>query len=149
MEHPLADYPVVIELPVVWGEMDAFGHVNNVVYFRWFESVRIEALRRLGTLAMKDETGIGPILASLACRFRIPLQYPDRVLAGVRITDMGEDRFTMHHRVFSTTHQKVAAEGDGVIVMFDYRTNRKTPVPPDLRRRIRELGDQRDGDGID
>lgn len=139
MEHPLTGYPVIIELPVVWGEMDAFGHVNNVVYFRWFESVRLEALRMLGTLAMKDETGIGPILASISCRYRIPLYYPDRVLAGVRITGLGEDRFTMHHRIFSTTHQKVAAEGDGLIVMFDYRKNKKAPVPLDLQKRIRDI----------
>jgi acyl-CoA thioester hydrolase len=139
MEHPLSGYPVVIEIPVVWGEMDAFEHVNNVVYFRWFENVRLEYLLRLGALAMKKETGIGPILASISCKFKIPLQYPDKVLAGVRITDIGQDRYTMHHAVFSSSHQRIAAEGDGVIVMFNYRENKKVPVSDELRRRILDL----------
>ena len=47
MDEPLAGYPVVIELPVVWGEMDSYRHVNNVVYFRYFKSARLEYFRRL------------------------------------------------------------------------------------------------------
>ncbi|MBN2439298.1 MAG: acyl-CoA thioesterase [Deltaproteobacteria bacterium] len=139
MENPLTGYPVVIEIPVAWGDMDSFQHVNNVVYFRWFESARVEYLYRLGTIGMKNETGVGPILASLSCKFKMPLRYPDRVLAGVRVTNIREDRFTMDHMVFSTKHQKAAAQGDGVIVMFDYRSNRKVTVSDELSRRIMTL----------
>ena len=139
MGHPMIGYPVVMEIPVVWGDMDSFQHVNNVVYLRWFESVRLEYLQRLGTLDGKVKTGIGPILASISCKYRIPLQYPDTVLVGVKTTNIGEDRFTMHHAVYSNGRNKIAAEGDGVIVMFDYLENRKVAVSDDLRKRISDL----------
>jgi len=139
MGHPMIGYPVVMEIPVVWGDMDSFQHVNNVVYLRWFESVRLEYLQRLGTLDEKVKTGIGPILASISCKYRIPLQYSDTVLVGVKTTNIGEDRFTMHHAVYSNGRNKIAAEGDGVIVMFDYLENRKVAVSDDLRKRISDL----------
>jgi len=136
MGHPMIGYPVVMEIPVVWGDMDSFQHVNNVVYLRWFESVRLEYLQRLGTLDGKVKTGIGPIPVS---KYRIPLQYSDTVLVGVKTTNIGEDRFTMHHAVCSNGRNKIAAEGDGVIVMFDYLENRKVAVSDDLRKRISDL----------
>src|SRR5207249_9943055 len=85
----LAGFPVVIELPVVWGEMDSYRHVNNVVYFRYFESARLEYFRQLGWLEYENETGIGPILAATQARFRKPLTYPDTVSVTARIADLG------------------------------------------------------------
>jgi len=139
MKNPLDDFPVVIEVPVAWGEMDAFQHLNNIFYFRYFESARIAYFYKLDLMDLMVRTGIGPILASTSCRFKVPLQYPDRVLVGARVTGMGEDRFTMEHAVFSTTHQRVAAEGEGLIVAFNYRENKKVPVPEELKKRIGTL----------
>jgi len=78
MENLMDGYPVVIEVPVAWGEMDAFGHVNNIVYFRYFESARLAYFYKLDLIDMMTKTGIGPILASTSCRFKIPLTYPDK-----------------------------------------------------------------------
>lgn len=139
MENPFDGYPVVIETPMAWGEMDAFQHLNNVVYFRYFESARIAYFERLDMMDMMSNTGIGPILASTSCRFRLPLVYPDKLLLGAKVTNIGEDRFMMSHRVFSTKHQKVAADGDALVVTFDYRKNKKAPVPDELRKRILDL----------
>ncbi len=139
MEELLAGYPVVIQLPVAWGDMDAMQHVNNTVYFRYFESGRIAYFERLELMDRMKETGVGPILASASCRFKFPLTYPDTISVGVRVTDMGEDRFTMAFRVVSHRHQRVAAEGDGLIVTYDYRAGRKTPVPQEVQARIQAL----------
>lgn len=139
----LRGFPVIIEIPVAWGEMDAFQHVNNIVYFRYFESVRIAYFDRLAYFDATAQTGLGPILASITCRFRFPLTYPDVVWAGAKITELGQDRFTMRHIVVSQRHGRVAAEGDGVIVSFNYRAQRKATLPDDLRRRIEAL-EQRD-----
>lgn len=136
MKDVLKDYPVVIEIPVAWGEMDSFNHVNNVVYFRYFESARIAYLDKIDGFEYMRNNGIGPILATTHCRFRVPLTYPDVVSSAVRVTEVGEDRFKMKHIVFSHRHSKVAAEGEGVLVTFDYRSNKKTPVPEELRQRI-------------
>ena len=135
----LEGYPVVIEVPVAWGEMDSLRHVNNIVYFHYFESARTAYFERVGFWAHMDETGTGPILASTQCRFRLPLTYPDTVSVGARVSEVGDDRFVMRYAVVSHREAKVAAEGDGLIVSYDYRALRKAPLPEEIRERIRAL----------
>ncbi len=132
----LKDYSVVFEIPIAWGEMDSFQHVNNVAYFRYFEGARIQYSVTLGLHKYKDETGIGPILGSTSCKYRLPLTYPDTVSVGAKITEIAEDRFTMKYLVVSHKYQKIAAEGDGVVVMYDYREGKKTAIPEKIRKRI-------------
>ena len=140
MSDPLlACFPVVIEQAVAWGEMDAYQHVNNVVYFRYFENSRLEYFRRLNWLAMQNDTGVGPILASTQARFRKPLTYPDDILIAARISEVGVDRLTMEHRILSRRLGAVATEGEGIIVTFDYARAVKAPVPDELRQRIAAL----------
>ncbi len=134
-----ADFPVIVKTPVAWGEMDAFGHINNIVYFRYFESARIAYFERLEMPEFIGRNPIGPILAETACRFRAPLSYPDTVSIGARVASVGEDRFVMSYAVFSHKLERLAAEGEGVLVCFDYMQNRKALVPPALRRRIEEI----------
>lgn len=135
----LDDYPVVIELPVVWGDMDAFEHINNVVYFRYFESARIAYAEQIGLLTHLEKTGIGPILAQTECRYRMPLTYPDTISVGASVSEMSEDRFTMLYAVASHKTRKVVAEGNGRIVCFDYRNNCKAPLPQEIRDRIERI----------
>lgn len=135
----LAGLPVVVELPVVWGEMDAYRHVNNVVYFRYFESARLEYFRRLDWFEYEQQTGIGPILAATSARYRKPLTYPDTIWVGARIPTIDADRFTMEYRLVSKKLAAVAAEGTGTIVTYHYAQGTKVPVPDELRRRITEL----------
>jgi acyl-CoA thioester hydrolase len=139
MSDPLDSFPVVITFPIAWGEMDAFQHVNNSVYFRYFESARIAYFERLEFMEHMQVTGVGPILASTQCRFRIPLTYPDTVRVGTKIAEIAEDRFVMRYVVMSERLQKLAAEGEGVIVSFNYRENRKAPLPEIIRQRIAAL----------
>lgn len=135
----LDDYPVTVAIPVAWGEMDAFQHVNNVAYFRYFETARIAYFKALGLLETMKADGIGPILAETRCRYRIPLTYPDTVTVGARVSALGADRFLMDYRAVSANHGKIAAEGDGALVSFDFAAGRKVPMPGDLVGRIRSL----------
>lgn len=135
----LAGFPVVVELPVQWGEMDAYGHVNNTVFFRYFETARIAYLDRCGFLESYDDQRVGAILHSTQCRFRRPLHYPDTVLVGARGEDVREDRFTMIYRVVSLAQHVVVAEGNGVVVSFDYQRRTKVPLPPEVRDGIAAL----------
>ncbi len=138
--HPdLAGFPVVVELPVLWGEMDAFRHVNNVVYFRYFESARIVYFEKIRSLETMNTTGIGPILASARCDFKRPLTYPDKIFVGTRVSEMGADRFVMQFRIVSQKMQKTVAEGDGLIVSYNYREGHKAPTPAEVRQRIEAL----------
>jgi acyl-CoA thioester hydrolase len=139
MSVQLADYPVVIDLPVVWGEMDAYGHVNNIIYFRYFETARMAYFEKLQYPDFLNRNPVGPILASTSCRFRAALAFPDRVSIGARVARVDEDRFVMFYAVYSHRLQKIAAEGEGTIVCFDYHENRKAPLPDELRKKIAEL----------
>src|SRR5512145_2313583 len=130
---------VTMNIPVAWGEMDAMGHVNNIIYFRYFETIRIEYFNRLKMMEYSRETGIGPILASTECRFKMPLQFPDTIIVGAKILSMEADRFVMGYEVFSTKHKRIAADGEGVVVTYDYGNNKKVPIPDVLRTRIMEL----------
>jgi acyl-CoA thioester hydrolase len=136
---PLADFRVEIDQPVAWGDMDSFGHVNNVVYFRYFENARVEYFRRIGWWEYLEQTGIGPIVGSTQARFRRPVKYPDTLRAGAKVISFGTDRFTIRHVLVSRTTGELVTEGDAVVVCIDYRANAKVPVPDELRRRIEEL----------
>jgi acyl-CoA thioester hydrolase len=139
MDDVLAGFPVIVEQVVVWGEMDSFRHVNNVVYFRYFENARLEYFRRLDWDSIQEATGVGPILHSTQARFRLPLTYPDTIRIGARVKEFAVDRFTLEHRIFSQRLAAIATEGTGLVVAFDYIRGRKAAVPDELRRRIEAL----------
>lgn len=133
-------WPVRIELPVQWGEMDALGHVNNIVYLRWFESARMDYFRRCGVLDGIETEGVGPILAGTKVDFKIPLAFPDTVTVVARVTRAGNSSFTMQYRVTSAAAQgAIAAEGEGVIVMVRYAEGKPVSIPPAIRDAIAEL----------
>jgi acyl-CoA thioester hydrolase len=135
----LAGFPVVVEQNVAWGEMDAYGHVNNIVYFRYFENARLEFFRRLGWPVGERPGGVGPILAATQCRFRKPLSWPDAIAIGARVADMSDDRFTMEHLILSQKWGGIVAEGTALIVTYDYAANAKAMIPDDVRRRIEAM----------
>jgi len=141
MTHPRPSWTVTIEVPVVWAEMDAFGHVNNAVYFRYFESSRIEYLRQAGWFELPTAPGgrVGVILHSVRARFRRPVTFPDTLLVSSRLIEIAEDRFTLEHQVWSTKLNEVATEGQGLIVSYDYQRHEKAPIPGDARERILAL----------
>ena len=136
----LEGYPVVIAESVLWGEMDAFNHVNNTVYFRYFESARIAYFMAIGYLDWMEAEGSGPILASTSCRFRRPLTWPDDLQIGAGGSQLSEDRFTMEYAVYSASQQTVAAVGQGVVVHFDYRGGGTQPIPATIRAAIEARG---------
>ncbi len=131
---------VTIDIPVVWGEMDALGHVNNVVYFRYLESSRIAFIRSLALDDVRsvqiDGVRVGFILQGVQCRFRRPVVFPDTLAVTVRLVNIETDRFTLAHEVVSKAQQAVVAVGEGTIVTYDYENARKVTIPDTLRRKL-------------
>jgi acyl-CoA thioester hydrolase len=123
--------------------MDSYRHVNNAVYFRWFESARMVYFERLGWPAIETATGVGPILHSTQARFRAPLEWPDTVLVSARVRELAEDRFTMAYEVVSERLGRLSAEGWGIVVAYDYRAGVKARLPPAVRLAILELEGER------
>ena len=132
----LAGYRTITCLPVQWGDQDAFGHVNNVVYFRWFESARIELLNDCQSAVTMSGIGLGPILASVKCDYRRQLRFPDTVYIGSKITRSGRSSADITHAIVSREQSEVVAEGVSVIVVFDYDAQRVTRIPDDLRQQF-------------
>lgn len=140
MSSDLLDgYPIIVRIPVQWGEMDAYGHLNNATFFRYFESARIVYLERCGFIESMERNKIGAILHSTSCRFRRALFYPDTAVIGARATDVAEDRFTMEYRLVSEAQQAVAAEGTGVVVSYDYASRATVPIPDRVRALIEQI----------
>jgi len=132
-------WPVEIEIPVAWGEMDAYGHVNNIVYLRWFESCRVAFFRLSGVTERVKSEGIGPILARTTIDYRYAVSYPDRVRTSTTVTRLGNSSFTMLYRVVSLETGKLAAEGEGVIVMVNFEKESAVPLWPELRSAIERI----------
>ena len=97
----LAGYPVAVALPVLWGDQDTFHHVNNVVYFRWFETARIAYNRRVGLMTSDKVPPIGPILAATSSSYRRQITEPDTVHVAVRVVKIGRTSLGLEHIVVS------------------------------------------------
>lgn len=132
-------YPITVTIPVAWGDMDALGHVNNTIYFRWFETARITFFERVGWMRPGAPEPVGPILARTQAVFRAPVHYPDTIVVGTRALDLGPDRFTMQFRVEREADGALLCEGDGRIISFDYEAGEKAALPPAIRAAIDAL----------
>lgn len=132
-------WPVTIELPLLWGQMDALGHLNNTVYLRFFEEARIVLFDRADLRSVRAATRVGPILAATSVQFLRPLVHPDtvRVETGVRI--IGQTSFVMDYRITGLGLGTLAATGDSAVVLYDYERKTKVPIPDDLRAALRSL----------
>ena len=131
-------WPVEVEVQVAWGDMDAFQHVNNSVYLRWFETARIACFQRLEMPTNAGRSGPGPILARATVDFRQPVTFPDCITVRAKISKVGNTSFTMLYQAEST-RLGVVADGEGVVVMFDYAKRQKSPIDDGLRARIATL----------
>lgn len=129
----LAGFHTITTLPVQWGDQDAFGHVNNVVYFRWLETARIDLLNACPSGVSMSGAGLGPILASIQCDYRRQIRFPDTISIGSRVTRIGRSSVDLGHLIVSHQQGVPVAEGRCVIVVFDYDHQRVTRIPEDLR----------------
>lgn len=141
MENLMQDFPVVTEIPVAWGEMDALQHVNNVVYFRYFETARIDYFRHIQLMEDIAITQIGPVLSETQCRYKIPVTFPDTLLVGSRVSDVQADRFSMEYQVVSKKLGKVTTTGSATVVMFDFKNNTKAKLSERILDAIQTLQD--------
>ena len=131
-------YPFTIRIPVLWGDMDMLGHVNNARFFRWLESARIAYAERIGLLATRDS---GPILATTTCDFLRPVVYPATVVIGTKATRVGTTSITMEYGIWcEDAPDAPCARASSVIVLVRYATGEKLPVPEAMRAAIAALG---------
>lgn len=134
-----SQFKVQVEFPLSWGDMDAFNHINNTKYFKYFETARIEYFNQLNVMNRGEKDHTAPILAETSCQFKWPLTFPDSVIAGANIKEIHSHGFLMEYGIYSKTHKKITSLGKGRIVMLDYNTHEKVLVDEALIQRIEKL----------
>ncbi|WP_180092860.1 MULTISPECIES: thioesterase family protein [unclassified Acinetobacter] len=135
MREDLAQYSLVHTQHVAWGDMDAFGHVNNVHYYRYMESARIGYLDQLDIFNQSVVT----VVASSQCKYLSPVVYPDILKVATRVEELRNSAFRMSYILWSEQQQKIVATGDAVIVCVDKTTLQKTSIPESIKTKIKAL----------
>jgi len=136
MKIPLPDHKIFVyqmEMPVRWGDMDMMAHVNNTVYFRFLESIRIEWLSSLGF--PPNPGGKGPVLVNAFCSFYRQFEYPDTVVAKMYISDPKRATFESWCTLESKKDMgTIFAEGGSTTMWVDYTRKKSTDLPEEIRR---------------
>lgn len=134
-------YELWIPIDVRWGDMDAFGHVNNARYFTYCESARIAYFAAVDLETVKEEPKHGPALVTATCNFRQQVHHPASLDVGARVSRIGRTSFGLDYLILLRGTDQVVADGTSVVVWIDYGAGQPIPVPEELKRRIRQLAE--------
>lgn len=124
-------FPFPIKQQVLWGEMDAFNHINNVVYFRYFETGRVEFFNKTNLWQIYLDEGIKIVVVKLECNYIKEVTHPAEIEITVGIKKIGNSSLIVHHIVRS--NNEIAAHGEGIIVATNPKTGKSTPWTAKLR----------------
>ena len=128
-------YPIIHEQTVAWGDMDAFGHVNNVLYYRYMESARIRYMDELNIF----QHDVYTVVASNQCKYIRPVFYPDQLKIGARVEEMRNSALRMSYLLWSEQQQAIVALGEAVMVCVDKENMLKLPIPEIIRQKVTKI----------
>ena len=136
-------WPIKTEIPVLWGDVDSFGHVNNIIYLKWCETSRVELFRKMYDVKTLDTeniqlgSGVGPILANFNCNYRTPIKYPDVIYIKTRISHIGNTSYGIEHQMYSKNNdEKIVFDGSSVIVMVNYKNETKFQLNSEMKKTL-------------
>lgn len=138
MTETRAAYRHFLAIPTRWMDNDIYGHVNNVVYYSYFDTVINEYLIREGGLDIAGGATIG-LAVETFCRFHQPLAFPEVVDAGLRVGKLGNTSVRYEIGLFRQGRDEPAASGHFVHVFVDRRTRRPAAMPPGIRACLERL----------
>ena len=122
-------------IPVRWGDMDAMGHVNNTLYFRYMEVVRLDWIFKVG--GSTDLSGTGPIIINAFCNFLRQLTFPGDARVTMFVANPGRSSFETYHTIERTDEPGVVyAEGGARTVWTDYAAKKSAPLPDWFRKHL-------------
>ena len=119
-------------IPVRWGDMDYYGHVNNTVYFRYCEQARVEWIEQLG-FGVDPNCGSGPVVINASCTFLLPINYPATVIVKMYAGEPGRSSVMTWYELFVEGEERLYADGASKVVWMDMATNKSVPLPEGLR----------------
>ncbi|WP_375463879.1 acyl-CoA thioesterase [uncultured Methylobacterium sp.] len=127
-----AAFPRHVPIGTRWGDNDVYGHVNNVVYYAFFDTAVNGLLVEAGALDVAASAVIG-LVVETGCRYHAPIAFPDAVTAGVRVARIGRSSVRYEIALFREDEAEASAEGFFVHVYVDRGTRRPVPLPERLR----------------
>ena len=139
-EHTRSHFPHLRPVPTRWMDNDVYGHVNNVVYYAYFDTVVNAYLIERGVLDIHGGSVIG-LVVETGCRYFAPLAFPDTVTAGLRVAKLGTSSVRYEIGLFRGDEEVVSAFGHFVHVYVNRQTRRPTPLPSDLRAALTSLSE--------
>lgn len=128
----------IARLPMRWGDMDAYGHVNNTVYFRYMEQARIDWIEQFG-IKVGPENGHGPVIINASCTFLMPLTYPGEVEIRTFIGALGRSSIETFCEFRVVGDERLYAEGASKVVWMDVATGKSVALPEHVRRALEAL----------
>jgi acyl-CoA thioester hydrolase len=135
-----SDYKVFYPVTTRWSDNDIYGHVNNVVYYSYFDTVANRYLIEQGGLNISDGSIVAYVVNS-GCDYHAPITYPESIDAGVRVERLGNSSVQYGIAIFREDEQEAAAHGHFVHVFVDRETNRSVPIPENLRAALERIQD--------
>ena len=121
----------VTTIPIRWGDMDAYGHVNNTVYFRFMEQGRVEWIESMRVPVRIG--GDGPVIINASCTFLIPMSYPGTVEARTFASHPGRSSFLTHVEMRMVGDERIYAEGAAKVVWMNTQTGKSVHLPDHVR----------------
>ena len=131
-------FPWFTAIPTRWMDNDVYGHVNNVVYYSYFDTAVNGHLIAAGGLDIQESPAFG-VVAETRCRFMSALSFPDIVEAGLRVTRLGTRSVTYEIGLFRKGEKEPAALGEFVHVYVDRNTRRPVAIPENIRAALEPL----------
>ncbi len=125
----------VERLPIRWGDMDAMGHVNNTVYFRFMEQARIGWFDAL-VPEQEAWTSTGIVIANASCNFKRPITYPGTVEVKVYIGAPGGSSVPTFYELVVSGDQAIYADGEATVVFIDMKTQKPVRIPAAIREKL-------------
>jgi acyl-CoA thioester hydrolase len=132
------DYRVFYPLTTRWNDNDIYGHINNVVYYAYFDSVANRYLIEEGGLDIEHAAIVGYVVNS-GCDYLSPLSYPDAVEGGLRVDRLGNSSVQYGIGIFKAGEATPAAYGHFVHVFVDRAANKSVPIPGPIRSALERI----------
>ncbi len=129
------DHNTNIVLKIDWSDLDLFGHVNNVAFFKYIQAARVNYCESIGLTSINEKDKLGFIVASTNCTFKIPLRYPGNIKVFSKIDWIKNSSFQLSHFIVNDKNE-IAAESFDVVVVFDYEKKIKTNITHELKTQM-------------
>ncbi|MBI4985003.1 MAG: acyl-CoA thioesterase [Rhodocyclales bacterium] len=122
-------------MPIRWGDMDALGHVNNTIYFRYMEQTRVEWIEQLGyPVGVQQDEAV--VIVNASCTFLLPLTYPGEVECRMYVGQPGRSSIPSFYELRKVGEDVLYAEGAAKIVWMAPATGKSMPLPPRILQSI-------------